>query len=1042
MILSDISVKRPVLATVISLLLLAFGVLSFDSLPLREYPDIDSPVVSITTTYPGASADIVESKITQVIEDQVAGIEGIRAIESSSKDGRSTINIEFSVNRDVDIAANDVRDRVSRVLNNLPDEADPPEVSKAEADGSPMMWFILTSPDMNGLELTDYAERYLVDQLSVVDGVARIFVGGGRRYAMRVWLDPVKLAARGLTVADVEAALRAENVELPAGRLESDEREFSLRIARQYRTAEDFKALVLKRGDDGYLVRLGEVAEVELGAEEDKNEFRGNGEPMVGLGIVKQSRANTLEVARQVKAKVERIRQSLPEGMTLLDGSDDSVFIEAAISEVYRTLAIAIALVILVIYLFLGSVRAMLIPAVTVPVSLVGSFIVLAAFGYSVNLITLLALVLAIGLVVDDSIVVLENIHRRVEKGEPPLLAAFKGARQVAMPVVATTLVLVAVFVPLAFISGNVGRVFTELAAAMGGAVVISSIVALSLSPMMCSKLLRPHAASPTRPGGLINWVDRQFDRLSDAYDAALAQVLRHPVLVVMGMVGVLGLIVVLVKVVPQEFAPDEDRAKFFVMIRGPEGASFDYSVRNLREVERALMTLRESGEAKRVLVRVPGFGGADEINTGVGIVVLEDWDARERSANEIMREMFMRFQGIPGVFAVPVSWGGLKSVGGGRGKPVQFVIGGSTYEELAYWRDTMLERIARNPGLIAVEADLKETKPQILVSIDRDRAADLGISVQTIGRTLETMFNSRRVTTYLDRGEEYDVILEGHDASRRSPQDLENIYVRSGNSGALVPLSSLVTLEERGTAAALNRFNRLRAVTISANLAPGYTLGEALEFLELAARQSLPPNAQIDYKGESRELKDASGALIFTFGLAILVVFLVLAAQFESFVHPAVILAAVPLAVAGALVGLFLTEGTLNVYSNIGIIMLVGIAAKNGILIVEFTNQLRDAGRSFEAAIREACRIRLRPILMTAISTVIGALPLVFAVGAGSESRTTLGIVIFFGVSFATLFTLFVVPTFYKILARGTTAPGAVAAELDRLRDDHQPAE
>ncbi len=1036
MILSDISVKRPVLATVISLLLLAFGGLSFSTLPLREYPDIDTPVVSISTTYTGASSDIVESKITKVIEDSVSGIEGIRAIDSSSQDGRSTINIEFNVSRDVDVAANDVRDRVSRVLKDLPDEADPPEVAKAEADASPMMWFVLTSPSMTGLQLTDYADRYLVDQLSVVDGVARVRMGGNKKYAMRIWLDRTKLAARGLTVDDVEAALRRENVELPAGHLESDQRDLAVRVARQYRTPADFSRMVLKRGKDGYLVRLGEVARVELGAEDDRNDFRSNGIPMVGIGIVKQSKANTLEVARAVRAKVQELRKSLPAGMSLADGSDDSVFIQAAITEVYRTLAIAMVLVIAVIYLFLGSVRAMLIPAVTVPVSLVGSFIILAAFGYSVNLVTLLALVMAIGLVVDDSIVVLENIHRRVERGEPPLLASFRGARQVAMPVVATTLVLIAVFVPLAYISGNVGRVFTELAAAMGGAVAISMLVALTLSPMMCSKLLTPH----TGREGLSHRVDALFERLAKGYDATLSHVLRHPLLMVIGMVAVFGLIGLLMRMVPQEFAPDEDRGKFYVIMTGPEGASFDYSVRQMHKVEQALMSLRKSGEAKRVLVRVPGFGSGDEVNTGIGIVILEDWSKRKRSANQIMGEMFMRFQQIPGVFTVPVSFGGLKSVGGGRGKPVQFVVGGSTYEELARWRDIMLSDIAKNPNLLAVESDLKETKPQILVSIDRSRAADLGLSVQTIGRTLQTMFNSRRVTTYLDRGEEYDVMLEARDADRRTPQDLNNIYVRSTTADKLVPLSSLVTLSERGTADALQRFNRLRAVTISANLAPGYTLGEALNYLETTAKADLPPSAQIDYKGESREFKDASSALYFIFGLAIVVVFLVLAAQFESFVHPAVILVAVPLAVAGALIGLFLTGGTLNVYSDIGIVMLVGIAAKNGILIVEFTNQLRDAGRAFEDAIREACRIRLRPILMTAISTVFGSLPLVFAVGAGSESRTALGIVIVFGVSFATVFTLFVVPVFYKLLARNTKAPGSVAAELESLQQ--KPAE
>lgn len=1034
MVLSDVSVKRPVFATVISLLLVAFGVLSFSELPLREYPDIDSPLVSISTNYPGASAEIVETKITQVIEERVSGIEGIRSIESSSRDGRSSINIEFNVDRDVDNAANDVRDRVSQILDNLPDEADPPEVGKADAEGNPIMWFNLSAPDMTGLELTDYAERYIVDQLTVVDGVARVRLGGDRRYAMRIWLDRRKLAARELTVEDVENALRAENVELPAGRLESDQRELGVRVARQYLNTDDFERLVLRRGDDGYLVRLGEVARVELGAEEDRTEFRGNREPMIGVGIVQQSTANTLEVARGVNAKVAEIRETLPENLSLITGSDDSVFIESAINEVYRTLAIAMALVVLVIYVFLGSVRAMFIPAVTVPVSLVGSFIVLSAFGFSVNLITLLAMVLAIGLVVDDSIVVLENIHRRIEKGEAPLLAAFRGARQVAMPVVATTLVLISVFVPLAYISGSVGRVFTELAAAMGGAVAISSLVALSLTPMLCSKILKPHSTRENGRSGFMQRVDRGFDRLAEGYDRTLAVVLRHPILVLAGMAVVFALVWGLLQVVNQEFAPNEDRGKFFVRMTGPEGASFDASSENMRRIEEDLMTLIDSGEASRVLIRVPGFGGAEQVNSGFGIITLVDWEDRERSQSEIMNEMFMKFQSTPGVFAVPISFGGLRSVGGGRGQSVQFVIGGNTFEDLARWRDIMMDRIAENPNLQSVDTDLKETKPQLRVYIDRNRAADLGIRLQTIGRTLETMFNARRVTTFLDRGEEYEVMLQAEDDDRRMPDDLRNIYVRAGVSDDLVPLSSLVTLEEEGTASSLNRFNRMRALTISANLGPGYTLGEALDFLQQTAEENLPPEARIDYKGESREFRESSGALYMTFALALVVVFLVLAAQFESFVHPIVILFTVPLAVAGALVGLFLTNGTLNIYSQIGIVMLIGIAAKNGILIVEFTNQLREAGREFEAAIREACRIRLRPVLMTAISTVFGSLPLVMATGAGSESRATLGVVIFFGVTIASVFTLFVVPTFYKVLARNTQAPGVIADRLEQM--------
>lgn len=1027
--LSDISIERPVFATVLSLLLVAFGVLSFRALPLREYPDIDTPVVSVSTNYPGASAEIVETKITQVIEDEVSGVEGIRSIQSSSREGRSNITVEFVVDRDIDIAANDVRDRVSRVLNRLPDEADPPEVSKADADSQPIMWINVISNTMTNLALSDYADRYLVDQFTTINGVSRVRIGGERRPAMRIWLDRNAMAARSLTVADIESALRAENIELPAGRLESYERELSLRVARGYETPEDFRRLVVARGADGYLVRLGEVAKVEVGAADDRNEFRGNGQSYIGLGIIKQSKANTLEVARAVHARLEKIQASLPKEIEMMVGSDDSIFIEASIDEVYKTFVIAMVLVIVVIYLFLGSFRAMLVPAVTVPISITASFIALAAFGYSVNLVTMLALVLAIGLVVDDSIVVLENIHRRIEKGDAPLVGAYIGARQVTMAVVATTLVLIAVFAPIMFLGGNVGRIFTELAVALGGAVFFSMIVALSLSPMMCSKLLTPDSSR----SGLSARVDRWFDRLNAAYGEFLNRLLARPWPVMLGFALSLVAIAGLLRVVPQEFAPDEDRSKFFLLISGPEGASFESTVKNMRRIENILMPYVDAGEMERVLLRIPGFG-SDQVNSGTGIIIMTDYGER-RPTGVIMGEVFMKLQSVPGVFAVPVVFGGLKGVGGGRGKPVQFVIGGDSYEELARWRDLMLAEIRNNPGLLGVETDLKETNPQLLVTIDQDRAADLGVTVSNIGRTLETMFNARRATTFLDRGEEYDVMLQGRDEDRRSPTDLTNIYVRSDTTGALIPLSSLVAFEERGMSATLERYNRQRALTISANLAPGYSLGDALQFLEQTTRQTLPERATIDYKGESRELKDSAAALLFIFGLALVVVYLVLAAQFESFVHPLVIILTVPLAVAGALIGLVLTNGTLNVYSEIGIVMLIGIAAKNGILVVEFINQLRDQGRAFRDAIIEASRIRLRPILMTAISTVMGAVPLILASGAGAESRITLGVVIFFGVGIATVFTLFVVPVFYDLLARRTKAPGAIAAELNRLK-------
>lgn len=1028
MMLSDLSVRRPVFAAVLSLLLIAFGLLSFDRLPLREYPDINPPIVSVETRYPGASAQVVETKITQLVEDSIAGIEGIRTISSASRDGSSQVTVEFDVQRDIDAAANDVRDRVARTVDRLPEEADPPEIAKADANTQQIMWLSLSSDRLSQLELSDFARRFVQDRLAMVSGVASVRIGGEREYAMRVWLDRQALAARGLTVLDVEAALRRENVELPAGTVESFEREFTVRVERSYSTAEDFAALVLRQGSDGYLVRLGDVARVEVGPANDRSELRANGIPTVGLGVSAQAKANVLDTARSVKAELARMSTGLPEGMEIVAGFDASIYIEQAILEVYKTLMVATGLVVLVIYLFLGSFRAMLVPAITVPVSLTAAFIVLWTMGFSVNLLTLLALVLSIGLVVDDAIVVLENVYRRVEAGEPPLLAAYRGARQVGFAVIATTLVLVAVFVPIAFMEGNLGRLFSEFSLAIAGAVCFSSLVALTLVPMAASKLLRP-AKERSGPAAL---VDRAFARFSTIYSGSLGGLIQRPLGVSVFLLAIVGAGWQLFSSLPQEYSPTEDRSSFFVLMNAPEGASFEYTQRYARDMENVLLPLLDQGEAYRVLTSTPRFGSGAAVNNSIAIISLENWDQRERSTQQIVGSLFPALSAMPGVRAFPIQPGGL----GQRGfsTPVQFVLGGDTYEDLARWRDAFLAKAAENPRLLNLDADYKEVKPQLLIQVDRNRAADLGVSVSEVGRTLETMLGSRRVTTYLDRGEEYDVILQAEDADRRTPGDIENLYVRASKSGELVPLSSLVTVSEGADAATLNRFNRLRSITISANLAPGYTLGEALIYLRSVAEETLPTEARIDYKGQSRELQESSSSVLVTFALALLVVFLVLAAQFESFIHPLIIMLTVPLAVVGALLGLELSGGSLNIYSQIGIVMMVGLAAKNGILIVEFANQLRDAGASVEEAIREAARLRLRPIVMTSISTVIGVLPLILGGGAGAESRMAIGVVVFAGVLFSTVLTLGVVPTFYRLLAPYTRSPEAVTQTLEAL--------
>ncbi len=1028
--LSELSIRRPVFATVMSLLLITLGVMAFSRLTLRELPAIDPPIVSVSVTYPGASASVVETRITQVLEDALSGIEGVETIESRSVNGRASISIEFTLSRDIEAAANDVRDAISRVVDRMPDEADAPEIAKVESDSDPIIWLNMSSTAMDTLQLSDYAERYIVDRLASLEGVAQVRIGGQQRYAMRVWLDRDAMAARGITVGDIEGVMRAENVELPAGRIESETRDFTLRVARGYQKPEDFAQMPVKKGADGYVVRLGDVARVELTTAERRAYYRSNGENNIGLGIVKTSTANSLDVARAARDAIEDIRPSLPAGTDMFVAFDTTTFIDAAVERVYHTLVEAIVLVLVVIWLFLGSFRAALIPAVTVPVCLVAAFIPLYAFGYSINLLTLLALVLCIGLVVDDAIVVLENIQRRADLGEPRLVAASRGTKQVAFAVIATTAVLVSVFLPIGFMQGNTGRLFRELSVALAGAVALSAFVALTLTPMMSSKLVRPHSEEKSNP--VTRWVNTRLESVSGRYRRFLDRSVERPWIFGALMLAALVASFLLFKVVPSELAPAEDRGSFQVSITGPEGAGFDYTVGQVKQVEQIIAARTgPDKEIARYNPRVPGgFGASEEMHTGRIAVFLQDWDKRDRSTADVADSLKKDFAKLPGVRAAAQVGGGLVR---SRGQPINIVLGGPDYAELVKWRDALQARMEQNPGFFGVDSDYKETRPQMRVEIDRTRASDLGVSVTEIGHALETMMGSRRVTTFVQNGEEYDVIMQADRATRASPADLQAIQVRAAD-GSLVPLSNLVTLREIAEPGSLNRFNRLRAITLSAGLTPGYRMGDAITFLENTVREELPEQAQIDWKGESREFQQAGGAVALTFALALLVVFLVLAAQFESFVHPLVIMLTVPLGVLGALLGIWMTGGTLNLFSQIGIVMLVGLAAKNGILIVEFANQLRDEGRSIHQAIVESSAVRLRPILMTSIATVVGAVPLVLAGGPGSASRAAIGVVVIFGVSFSTLLSLFIVPAFYVLLAKYTRSPEAVSQELEAL--------
>ncbi|MGO1915132.1 MAG: efflux RND transporter permease subunit [Halomonadaceae bacterium] len=1032
--LSDISVQRPVLAMVIAALIIAFGLLALNRLPLQEYPTIDPPVVTIDTRYPGASANVVETRITQVLEDRIAGVEGIELITSQSEDGRSRIEIEFGIDMDINAAANDIRDRISGALRNLPDDADNPEVTKADSSEEIVVWLSLSGADYSITELTDYANRFLVDSLSVQPGVARVRVGGGSDYAMRVWLDRNALAARNLTVSDIEDALRAENVELPAGSIESADRQFIVRLPRSFASAEDFQRLALNsprnastNQESGYLVRLGDVARVEVGAVEDRSVFRSNGVPMVGLGMIMQSTANVIELSEAVQVELERLQGTLPEGMSLSLNYDASLFVSGAIEQVVMTLFIAMGLVVVVIFMFLGNLRTTLVPAVTVPIAVIGAFTALAAMNFSINLLTLLALVLAIGLIVDDAIVVLENINRRMhDYGETPLVAAFRGTRQIAFAVIATTLVLVAVFVPLSMLQGDIGRLFSEFALTMAAAVAVSTLLALTLTPMMASKILKP-GMHDSRIGKAVQWLLSGTQR---RYQTALEWMLKMRWLVVAMFVLLIAATAWLATVLPNEYTPQEDRGNFIVLVNGPEGATFDYMMDYMDEIEARMNPLVESGELERVVVRAPrGYGNIENFNSGFIIVNMADWGSR-RSAWEIMAEVRQTLSTLPGVQAFPVMRQGF---GQRTQKPVQFVLGGGSYEEIAQWRDTLMNHVRENnPRLMALESNYNETQPQLRVEIDYERAASLGVTVTEIGRTLEVLLGGRNVTRYVDAGEEYDVILEGDRGSQNSPRALDNIQVRSARTGELIPLASLVTLSDFAGASTLNRFDRIRAITIEANLADGYPLGEALAYLEESAAELLPEEAQTNVAGASRDFQQASGATAFLLILGALVVFLVLAAQFESLIHPFVIMLTVPLAMSGALLALLLSGQSLNIYSQVGLVLLIGLAAKNGILIVEFVNQLRDEGHAFRAALIEGAVTRLRPILMTAVTTMAGAIPLIISTGPGAESRLVIGTVVMAGVGSATIFTLFVVPVAYDLLARHTGSPGAVKRRLE----------
>lgn len=1056
MMISDLSVRRPVFAAVSAIVLCVIGVAAFFFLPVRELPDVDPPIVSVSTRYAGASAEVIESRITEPIEQQVAGIQGIERISSTSRDGRSSVNIEFSLDRNIDDAANDVRDRISRVLGALPDQADPPEVAKADSDGAPIMILFLRSPNLNRMELTDYADRYIVDRLATVPGVANVQIYGEQRYAMRIWLDPEALASRGLTVTDVESALQTQNVELPAGQLESAQKDYTVRVARQYATPEQFRQLpitargaaptaatspaaiqALPSGAGGallssatYVTRLGDIARVEEAPAEDRRIFRGNGLDQIGLAVTRQAQSNDLEISKGVQNLIEELRPSLPPGVELEVGSDNSVFTRHAIDEVWVTMGIALVLVALVNFLFLGTLRAALIPSIVAPVCILSTFIILAPLGFSLNLLTLLALVLAIGLVVDDAIVVTENIQRRIDHGEPPLVAAERGARQVFFAVVATTIVLLSVFAPLMFLPGYTGRLFVELATAIAAAIAFSAFLALSLSPMLASRILRPASGE----GWLARRIDGAMDGVRRSYEASLEMLVGRTVAVIG--VGVLMVVVVggaaaMFLALPSTLVPDEDRGRVQVRVQGPEGAGYDYTRQIMLEIEPLLAAYRESGEADNFLISAPGWGGSG-FNSGNASLNLTDWGERDRDAATIAQELNRALRAQPDAQVNASTPGAFQRGGGGGGSnSVEMIVTGAEYDEIYAWIQPVMAAALANPGFSRPRLNYEPNAPRLLVDVDPETAAALGVSAQSVGRTLETLYGSRRATTYIRGGQEYDVILQTRRENRRNVADLEALYVNTG-AGGLVPLSAVVSTQTSGDTPDRRRLDRQRAITLSADLNPGMTITDAVAFLEGVVAEQPQGVVNVQWGGTARDQREAGGAVTAAFGLALLLVFLVLAAQFESWITPAVIMLTVPLAAAGGLFGLIMAGSSLNIYSQIGLIILIGVAAKNGILIVEFANQLRDQGRPVREAIIAASALRLRPIIMTSIATAFGALPLALWQGAGAGSRQTIGVVIFAGAIFATLLTLFVVPVIYGALARFTRSPEYTARRIE----------
>ena len=1005
--ISEVTVNRPVFAAVLSLFVILIGLASYDKLTIREYPDIDRPVVTVTTIYTGASSKILERDVTEIIEDSLSGISGIREITSESRDELSKIRVEFTLETNLDTAANDVRDKVSRIAALLPDDADNPRIAKSDSDARAIMWIGFSSDILTSIQLNDYLDRNIVDRLSIQPGVASITIGGERKYSIRIWMDPEQIASRQLTIVDVIRAIKNENIERGAGRFESTEREVGLKLDSKLKTLDEYSKIVIRHFGDSKIL-LSDVAKIEIGPESERGFLRANKKSAIGLGIVRQTKSNVLDVANNIKDELELIRPSLPESIDMSIGYDQSKFVNESINEIRFALTVSMILVILIIYYFLSSKAATIIPAVTIPISIIGTFFIIHVFGYSLNVLTFLALVLAIGLIVDDSIVVMENIKRRIENGEDNYTAAINGAKQITFVVIATTLVLVSVFLPLSFMGGKTGRLFIEFGVVLSFAVIISSFVALTLTPMMCSKLLKKDEDQSER---------KLFIKFKKFYEASLLASQNKPKIVYSVTIIFIIISVLLFQFLPKELAPSEDRGIFIVSVNAPEGSSLDYTDNMVKKVENVLEEYVSKGEIKTVFAIVaPGFSGQPgNVNSAFIFASLTPWENR-RHQREIVREIFPKLISMPGAMIFTIN---PPSLGQSPFKsPVRFVISGTNYDQVGEWGES-IKNISEDIGLRSARIDYKVDKPRINLKINRDAASNLGVSADDIATTLDALYASRKVTKFSKDGLTYNVVVKADDEYLVDVSNLDNIYIKSSLTKELIPLSNLVTNSVEATSKSLKRINRLPSVTLSSSIAPGSSLGVILDELSKASSDILPSNAKISYAGASKEYYETGYKLELTILLAILVVYLVLSAQFESFRNPLIIILTVPITMTAGIYSLFVTGGSLNVYSQIGFLMLIGLIAKNGILVVEFANQLKDQGVKISKAIIESSIIRFRPVIMTTISTLLGSIPLIISSGAGAESRFAMAVVVFGGIALASFITLYLIPALYLLIEK-----------------------